>query len=189
MIDGQTGRINWGPIVIASQIISFIIPALPLPTMPRLPQYLLPFFAAAYSSIMPADAFGSQRGEPKVPSASTSATASAATAAAALVGLLAFPSTAYSADIARGKEIFDNNCAGCHVGGANLVKPEKNLQREALARYVSSDLSQAEVQQWVQQSGQHKRIVFFKMPDGKMKEADWADVTTYVVDQALNDKW
>ena len=98
---------------------------------------------------MPADAFGSQRGEPKVPSsASTSATASAATAAAALVGLLAFPSTAYSADIARGKEIFDNNCAGCHVGGANLVKPEKNLQREALARYVSSDLSQAEVQQW-----------------------------------------
>ena len=158
--------------------------------MPRLSQYLLPFFAAAYSSTMPADAFGSQRGEPKVPSsASTSATASAATAAAALVGLLAFPSTAYSADIARGKEIFDNNCAGCHVGGANLVKPEKNLQREALARYVSSDLSQAEVQQWVQQSGQHKRIVFFKMPDGKMKEADWADVTTYVVDQALNDKW
>ena len=161
-----------------------------------MPRYLLLFFAAAYSTIMPADAFGSQRGEPKVPSsASTSATAatatatSAAAAAAALVGLLAFPSTASSADIARGKEIFDNNCAGCHAGGANLVKPEKNLQREALARYVSSDLAQAEVQQWVQQSGQHKRIVFFKMPDGKMKEADWADVTTYVVDQALNDKW
>jgi len=70
-----------------------------------------------------------------------------------------------------------------------MVKPEKNLQREALARFVSSDLSQAEIQQWVQQSGQHKRIVFFKMPDGKMKETDWADVTTYVLDQALNDKW
>ena len=184
MIDGQTG--SWKCInQIANHVAMSHLPTA-RPTMPRLSQYLLPFFAVAYSSIMPADAFGSQRGEPKVPSsASTSATA----ASAALVGLLAFPSTAYSADIARGKEIFDNNCAGCHVGGANLVKPEKNLQREALARYVSSDLSQAEVQQWVQQSGQHKRIVFFKMPDGKMKEADWADVTTYVVDQALNDKW
>ena len=121
--------------------------------------------------------------------ASTPSTASAATAAACLVGLLSFPSFASSADIVRGKEIFDNNCAGCHVGGVNLIKPEKNLQREALARFVSSDLSQAEIQQWVQQSGQHKRIVFFKMPDGKMKEADWADVTTYVLDQALNEKW
>ena len=121
--------------------------------------------------------------------ASTPSAATAATAAAYLVGLLSSPAIASSADIVRGKEIFDNNCAGCHIGGVNLVKPEKNLQREALARFVSSDLSQAEIQQWVQQSGQHKRIVFFKMPDGKMKETDWADVTTYVLDQALNDKW
>mmetsp|Transcript_11011 Transcript_11011/g.30911 ORF Transcript_11011/g.30911 Transcript_11011/m.30911 type:complete len:156 (+) Transcript_11011:52-519(+) len=155
--------------------------------MPHIRFCLLSF---AICSVAPTEAFGFgfsqlQSKAPKELPASTSA----ATAAAAFVSLLSFPSIASSADVVRGKETFDNNCAGCHVGGANLVKPEKNLQREALARYVSSDLSQAEVQQWVQQSGQHKRIVFFKMPDGKMKEADWADVTTYVVDQALNDKW
>ena len=172
-----------------------ILPYL-LPAMPRTRRHMLLF--AAVCSTTPANAFvdgGFVQRVLKAPSNEASAAAastshgSVAAAAALIAGLLSLPPIASSADIARGKEIFDNNCAGCHVGGANLVKPEKDLHREALVRYVSADLSQAEVQQWVQQSGQHKRIVFFKMPDGKMKEADWADVTTYVLYQALNDKW
>lgn len=35
----------------------------------------------------------------------------------------------------RGAQIFQNNCTVCHIGGKNLIVPDKNLSLEALHRY------------------------------------------------------
>jgi cytochrome c6 len=108
---------------------------------------------------------------------------------------LALPTAALAAnnDIERGSTLFSANCAGCHAGGLNFVQENKTLKKEALAKFATGgspdDLSQVKVQEWVMKSGQHNRIVFYKAPGGKLSEQDWADVTTFVVDQALNDKW
>jgi len=91
--------------------------------------------------------------------------------------------------IERGSKIFLDNCASCHAGGMNYVKEQKTLKKDALAKFITQEFNQPIVQKWVTNSGQHQRIVFFKAPNGKLTESDWADVTTYVVDQALNDKW
>ncbi len=94
-------------------------------------------------------------------------------------------------DVARGSEIFTGNCAGCHAGGMNLIKEKKNLKKEALEKFISPNLDRDEVKDWVMKSGQHQRLVFYKAPsgNGKLADADFADVTAFIVDQAVGDKW
>lgn len=62
-------------------------------------------------------------------------------------------------DIAKGSEIFTGNCAGCHGGGMNFVKPNKDLKKETLQKFVSGSLDKDEVKEWVMKSGQHSRMV------------------------------
>ena len=94
-------------------------------------------------------------------------------------------------DMLRGGEIFTGNCAGCHAGGMNFVKEKKNLQRAALEKIVSPSMEKDEIQQWVQNSGQHQKLVFFKAPsgNGKLTDNDYSDVISYVMDQAVGEKW
>ena len=99
------------------------------------------------------------------------------------------PAAAITNNVERGSVLFSANCAGCHADGMNFVKEQKTLKKDALSKFISSEFDQLTVQKWVTNSGQHQRIVFFKAPNGKLTEKDWADVTTYVVEQALNDKW
>ena len=119
----------------------------------------------------------------------------ASVAPLAFVLAIGLPSSALAADeaasfdISRGATLFTSNCAGCHAGGMNYVKEQKTLKKESLQKFISADFDQSTIKSWLQSSGQHSRIVFFKMPDGKMKDGDWGDVAGYVVDQALNDKW
>nr|YP_009545437.1 cytochrome c6 [Mallomonas splendens]YP_009545469.1 cytochrome c6 [Mallomonas splendens]AYO28591.1 cytochrome c6 [Mallomonas splendens]AYO28623.1 cytochrome c6 [Mallomonas splendens] len=35
-------------------------------------------------------------------------------------------------NLEKGKELFYNNCTACHMGGKNLIIPEKNLKKESL---------------------------------------------------------
>ena len=62
-------------------------------------------------------------------------------------------------DIAKGSEIFTGNCAGCHAGGMNFVKPNKDLKKETLQKFISASLDKDEVKEWVMKSGQHSRMV------------------------------
>ena len=101
----------------------------------------------------------------------------------------ASPAATAITNIERGSKLFSDNCAGCHAGGMNYVKEQKTLKKDALAKFITPEFDQPIVQKWVTNSGQHQRIVFFKAPNGKLTERDWADVATYVVDQALNEKW
>jgi len=110
----------------------------------------------------------------------------------AAVTVSPLPATAAAEiNVARGSEIFTGNCAGCHAGGMNFIKEKKNLKQEALAKFVSPSLDRDEVKDWVMKSGQHQRLVFLKAPsaNGKLTDADFADVTAFIVDQAAGDKW
>jgi cytochrome c6 len=44
------------------------------------------------------------------------------------------PIAAKKIDLANGENIFNINCAACHVGGNNVIMPEKTLKKEALEK-------------------------------------------------------
>lgn len=105
--------------------------------------------------------------------------------------LLSSPVSSVAADITRGSEIFNGNCAGCHAGGMNFITEKKTLKKEALEKYIASPLDQPTLQSWVMNSGQHKNLVFMRAPsgNGKLTEMDWNDVTALIYNNAMEDKW
>ncbi|AFZ57353.1 cytochrome c class I [Anabaena cylindrica PCC 7122] len=38
----------------------------------------------------------------------------------------------------KGREIFNANCASCHIGGNNILVEHKTLEKEALAKYLKN---------------------------------------------------
>lgn len=93
------------------------------------------------------------------------------------------PAYAADADLQNGATLFQNNCAGCHAGGMNFMSEKKTLKKDALEQYRSLD--QATLQSFVQQGMPHKLLPFSKT----MSDQDYFDATSFVLDQALNDKW
>ncbi|GKY95682.1 hypothetical protein MPSEU_000529200 [Mayamaea pseudoterrestris] len=87
------------------------------------------------------------------------------------------------ANLLNGATLFQANCAGCHANGMNFISEKKNLKKEALVKYQSLD--QAQLQQFVQQKMPHKLLPFSKT----MTDENYFDATSYVLDQALNEKW
>ncbi|MEM8641846.1 MAG: c-type cytochrome [Cyanobacteria bacterium P01_G01_bin.54] len=49
--------------------------------------------------------------------------------------IFALAPPALAADIAQGKQVFAANCAACHMGGKNVVNPQKTLQKTDLEKY------------------------------------------------------
>ena len=90
-------------------------------------------------------------------------------------------------DVARGQELFEMNCNGCHMGGQNFVRPNKTMQAEALQKFLGGT-DQPTLEKFVKNS-MHPLQAYPKMPGGKMMDQDWTDVTAYVSDQAINNKW
>eukprot|EP00527_Entomoneis_sp_CCMP2396_P007161 CAMPEP_0198142106 /NCGR_PEP_ID=MMETSP1443-20131203/4994_1 /TAXON_ID=186043 /ORGANISM="Entomoneis sp., Strain CCMP2396" /LENGTH=118 /DNA_ID=CAMNT_0043805057 /DNA_START=358 /DNA_END=714 /DNA_ORIENTATION=+ len=91
-------------------------------------------------------------------------------------------------DVNRGQELFDLNCASCHMGGKNYIKPQKTLEQDSLNKFLGG-ADQSTIENFVKTSQQHKNLVFFKMPGGKLTAVDYTDVTSFVSDQAMNNKW
>ncbi len=54
------------------------------------------------------------------------------------IGLLV-QSPAWATDVAGGKQVFNANCAACHMGGRNAVNPQKTLKKEDLEKYGMYD--------------------------------------------------
>ena len=48
-------------------------------------------------------------------------------------------------------------------------------------------LDQGSIQNFVTSNGRHQNLVFFK--GGKLNPTQWEDVTTYISDQAIGEKW
>ena len=49
--------------------------------------------------------------------------------------VVALQPSAFAADIASGKGVFQGNCAACHIGGKNSINPAKTLQKSDLEKY------------------------------------------------------
>ena len=64
----------------------------------------------------------------------------------------------------RGKVLFTQNCASCHLNGENVMNPKKDLKKETLLKYIGSAssapdvLDEGQIVSWIEKSGQHKRL-------------------------------
>jgi cytochrome c6 len=85
--------------------------------------------------------------------------------------------------IEKGTLLFETNCIGCHRGGANYIKESKTLQKDALEQYY--DLDPVKIQTFVQTKMPHKLLPFQQT----FQSNDYSDVVSYVLDQAINNKW
>ncbi|MBE9118368.1 c-type cytochrome [Lusitaniella coriacea LEGE 07157] len=96
--------------------------------------------------------------------------------AIALFGF-AFASPALAGDAAHGAQIFNANCAACHMGGRNVVSAEKTLQKSALEKYGMNSLDAITTQV---KNGKNAMPSFA----AKLSDSDIEDVATYVLSQA-----
>lgn len=82
-----------------------------------------------------------------------------------------------AANLERGQQIFQRNCTACHVGGKNLIVPDKNLSLAALHRYGKDSVA-AIVRQVTYGNG--------VMPPfgNSFSEEDIKHVASYVLNQA-----
>ena len=83
---------------------------------------------------------------------------------------------ALAADVAHGKQIFQGNCAACHIGGKNSINPAKTLKKEDLEKYgmYSSEKIISQV------TNGKAAMPAFK----RLGETSIEDVAAYVLDQA-----
>ncbi len=93
----------------------------------------------------------------------------------------------------EGQALFTQNCASCHLNGQNVMKPQRDLQKQTLLKFfgaTESDVVEVDpILSWIEKSGQHKRLFFPNVPGGKLTDEDYGKVINYIVDQANNDKW
>jgi cytochrome c6 len=86
--------------------------------------------------------------------------------------------------LVRGARLFEANCAGCHRGGMNFIKEQKTLKKEAMDKFLSTT-DQDKVLSFLTDKMPHSMLPFKKT----FSEQDYFDTTSYVLDQALGDKW
>ena len=79
----------------------------------------------------------------------------------------------------KGEAIFRSNCIICHLGGNNIIIPEKNLKKEALETNGMNTL-QAVTYQII--NGKNGMPAF----SGRLKEEDMEEVANYILFQSLN---
>ena len=48
--------------------------------------------------------------------------------------LICFPKEINALNVDLGKNLFENNCAGCHINGGNIIRRSKNLKISSLKR-------------------------------------------------------
>mmetsp|Transcript_97829 Transcript_97829/g.273900 ORF Transcript_97829/g.273900 Transcript_97829/m.273900 type:complete len:209 (+) Transcript_97829:77-703(+) len=105
-----------------------------------------------------------------------------------IVVSLPFLASANEGNISQGAILFNNNCASCHRGGENMIQPAKTLQEKDLVKNLGS-ADQATLQKFFTDSFVHKLLNFPSVPGGKLSESNILDVTSYISDQALGNKW
>ncbi|KAL4856707.1 DNA primase small subunit [Chlorella vulgaris] len=104
--------------------------------------------------------------------------------AAGTVAILLSGPPALAADLVLGEEVFNNNCAACHMGGNNSVQNEKTLRKSALEQYLAGGFNQD--------------AIVYQVENGKNAMPAWADrldedeiqaVAAFVFSQASGDLW
>ncbi|MFN7716264.1 MAG: cytochrome c6 PetJ [Pseudanabaenaceae cyanobacterium] len=90
---------------------------------------------------------------------------------------LAFIPSVFATDIENGGKIFAANCTQCHIGGKNIVQPQKPLNKDALQKYgmYSNEAIIAQVT-----NGKNAMPAFAR----RLKPSQIEDVAAYVLDRA-----
>ncbi|WP_293144536.1 MULTISPECIES: c-type cytochrome [unclassified Microcoleus] len=93
---------------------------------------------------------------------------------------IAIADTATTPATATAAEVFNTNCAGCHINGSNIIRRGKNLKQKALKKYGMDSI--ANISNLVTNG---KGI----MPAYKdrLSEQQIIDVSAYVLSQAETD--
>ena len=76
-----------------------------------------------------------------------------------------------------GEELFNNNCSVCHLGGNNVIIPEKNLKFETLEANGMNTTSAIKYQII---NGKNGMPAF----GGRLKEIEIEQIAKYVLDDA-----
>ncbi len=97
------------------------------------------------------------------------------------------PSSLYllSPDVARGESLFQQTCSSCHPQGNNVIAKERNLKKEALKNFIFLE-NEDTIANFVKDNNFHRGALTFA---GKLSKQDFADVASFVYEQAMEDKW
>jgi cytochrome c6 len=101
--------------------------------------------------------------------------------AIALLFNFKFINPALAAETSTGSDIFNKNCASCHIGGANILIEHKTLQKAALSKYLENydaEPIQAIIHQV--QNGKNAMPAF----KNKLSEQEILEVAAYVFQKA-----
>ena len=99
-----------------------------------------------------------------------------------------FSTTSASAvpvDLTRGEILFQQNCITCHMGGKNAIAKVRNLQQEALEKFIHMENANS-ISDFVKDRNLHRGALVFS---GRMSEADYNDVAAFVYKQAMENAW
>ena len=79
-----------------------------------------------------------------------------------------------------GERVFTANCAACHIGGNNIIIAEKNLSKDALAKYAMNSIAAIKTQVTL---GKNAMPAF----GDKLNSAEIEAVARYVLTQSQQD--
>ncbi len=88
--------------------------------------------------------------------------------------------------LSHGETLFQQTCSSCHPGGANVMSKERNLQKEALDKFIGLTQEENGIMNFVKDSNFHRGALAFT---GRLSDQDFKDVASYVYKQAMEDKW
>ena len=77
----------------------------------------------------------------------------------------------------QGEKVFNNNCSVCHLGGKNIIIPEKNLQKETLEANGMNTIPAISYQVI---NGKNGMPAF----GGRLTDKEIEDVATYVLQKS-----
>eukprot|EP00977_Amphora_coffeiformis_P016871 scaffold5357_cov208-Amphora_coffeaeformis.AAC.4 len=107
-----------------------------------------------------------------------------ASAGATLVAVTLATSSPVSAkqDVTQGQQLFQADCASCHAAVKKLPGDQTLLNRDALGKY--RDLDENKIKDFLQNRFPHNVMPFAI----QYSDNDYADVSGYVLEQALNNQ-
>jgi len=90
------------------------------------------------------------------------------------------------ADVARGESLFQQNCSSCHPQGNNVIVKERTLKKEALEKFIFLKDDENTIVNFVKDDNFHRGALAF---GSKLNKQDFADVASFVYEQAMEEKW
>jgi cytochrome c6 len=88
-----------------------------------------------------------------------------------------FSQLVHAQSLENGEKVFTNNCSVCHLGGNNIIIPEKNLKKETLEANGMNTISAISYQVI---NGKNGMPAF----GGRLAEKDIEDVAAYVLQKS-----